>query len=285
MSSLTVAQTSLLALVLGLFAACSGLQIEAPPPKEEAERLYFDGVEYLREGAFLEAQQTFLESLKKPGYLQVTSLARLRLGDALFLQQKHQRAIEQYEAYARRHDGSPNIPYARFMVAKSHFRLIPADFWLLPPVYEMDLSAADKARYHLEAFIRRYPLSVYATEAAGLRDRCIDLQIAHHDYVIAFYRERKKWAGVVFRLHEVMRRFPVRGHTLANYQLLSEAYITLGWRKRALELNRAIAHRRTTRVGLMVRVGREVPPAAAAGGAPSRKPAIRGGGARAAALR
>ena len=39
----------------------------------------------------------------------------------------------------------------------------------------------------------------------------------------------------------------------------------------------AIAHRRTTRVGLVVPVGREVPPAAAAGGAPSRKPAICGG--------
>lgn len=228
---------------LALCIACSGLQLEAPRPKQEAERLYFDGVEYLREGAFLEAQQTFTEALKQPGYLEVTALARLRLGDAYYFQQKHERAIEQYEAYARRHDGSRNIPYARFMVAKSYYRMIPGDFWLLPPVYEMDLSAADKARYHLEAFIRRYPLSVYATEASKLRDKCIDLQMAHHSYVVRFYVERKKWLGAVYRLHELMQRFPIRGHSLAHYQTLAVAYEVLGWRRRALELNRAIAQR------------------------------------------
>ena len=232
-----------LLLCAGILVGCGGMQIDAPPPKQEAERLYFDGVEYLREGAFLEAQQTFVEALKKPGYLEVTSLSRLRLGDALYFQQKFQRAVEQYEAYARRHDGSANIPYARFMVAKSYYKLIPTDFWLLPPVYEMDLSAADKARYHLEAFIHRYPLSRYATEAAFLRDKCIDLQLSHHEYVVRFYIERRKWLGAVFRLHEVMRRFPIRGHTLANYKLLSRAYATLKWRRRTVELNRAIAQR------------------------------------------
>lgn len=224
-------------------AACSGLQVDAKAPSEKAERVYFDGMEYLAEGAFLEAQQTFTEALKLPGYLEVTALARLRLGDAYYFQHKFQRAIEQYEAYARRHDGSKNVPYARFMVAKSHFQLIPTEFWLLPPVHEMDLSAADKARYHIENFMRRYPLTSFASEAADLRDRCIDLQVSHHAYVVQFYVGRSKWLGAVFRLHQLMRLFPVRGHTLGNYQTLATAYETLGWRKRGLAIHRAIAQR------------------------------------------
>jgi outer membrane protein assembly factor BamD len=229
--------------LLLLASACAGTQIEATAPAEKAEGLYFDGMEYLREGAFLEAQQTFAEALKLPGYLQVTALARARLGDAYYFQYKYAQAIEHYESYARRHEGSTNVPYARFMVAKSYFQKIPTDFWLLPPVYEMDLSSADKARYHLEHFMRRFPLSVHATEASSLRDRCIDLQLAHHGYVVQFYVDRKKWIGAVFRLHEVMRKFPIRAHTLQNYKVLAIAYQTLGWRRRSLQINRAIAQR------------------------------------------
>jgi len=233
----------LLAAAVAVSACSSAPQNLVEPPRKAGERLYYDGVEYLREGAYLEAQNTFRECLKLPAYLQVTSLARLRLGDAYYHQNKFQRAIEQYESFARRHDGSPNVPYARYMIAASHYGQVPTDFWLLPPIYEMDLSSADKARYHLEHFIRRYPLSVYATEAAKLRGKTIDLQIAHHDYVIKFYTERKQWLGVIFRLHHVMRRFPRRGHSLANYVLLGAAYRTQGWRRRALELNQALASR------------------------------------------
>ena len=239
-------RVALCALLLGVtLGGCAHVDsLRAPKtPKEKGERLYFDGLEYLHGGGFLEAQAAFTECLKLPAYLQVTSLARLRLGDTYFYQRKFSRAIEQYETFARRHDGSSNVPYARFMVAKSHYGQVPTDFWLLPPIYEMDLSAADKARYHLEQFIGRYPLSVYATEAAQLREQAIDLQLAHHSYVIRFYTERKRWLGVVFRLHYVMEHFPRRGHSLANYVLLQGAYRRLDWRRRALELGRAIGRR------------------------------------------
>ncbi len=232
-----------IAIVALLTTACVGVGGQVVAPKTKGERLYFDGMEYLAEGAFLEAQQTFIDALKLPAYLQVTSLARLRLGDALFHQHKYERAVEQYESYARRHDGSSNVPYARFRIARSYFRMIPTEFWLLPPVFEMDLTSADKARYHLERFIRRYPLSPFATEAAKMRTACIDLQLAHHGYVIAFYAEREKWIGVVSRMHYVMKRFPINAHTPENYAVLAEAYRKLGWRRRALEMNQAIAQR------------------------------------------
>jgi len=227
---------------LSLVAACGGAPVKEAP-KSAAERLYLEGMEQLHSAAFLEAQQSFQQVLKMPAYLSVTAIARLRMADALYHQQRQDQAIEAYMGYARRHDGATNVPYARFMVAKSFFEMVPGDFWLLPPVYEMDLGAVDKARMRLERFIRRFPLSPYVAEAHALRDRCIALQLQQHAFVVSFYVERKRWLSVVFRLHHSMKAFPSRAHTLANYRLLAQAYENLGWRKRSLAMHKAISQR------------------------------------------
>ena len=238
---LTPSRALLLACLYGL-GACAGAPA-TESAQAAAERLYLEGMEQMQSAAFLEAQQSFQEVMKMPAYLSVTAIARLRLADALYHQQRNDQAIEAYMAYATRHDGASNVPYARFMVAKSFFEMVPSDFWLLPPVFEMDLSAVDKARARLERFVRRYPLSAYVTEAQALRDRCVALQLQQHAYVVRFYVERKQWLSVVFRLHHTMSEFPARAHTLANYQQLAQAYELLNWRGRALVLQQTITRR------------------------------------------
>ncbi len=230
-------------LLIGLLAPACGAAPVKEASKTTAERLYLEGMEQMHSAAFLEAVQSFQQVLKMPAYLSVTSIARLRMADALYHQQRHDQAIEAYMGYARRHDGDTNVPYARFMVAKAFFEMVPGDFWLLPPVYEMDLGAVDKARLRLERFIRRYPLSAYVAEANTLRDRCIALQLQQHAFVVRFYIEREKWLSVVFRLHHSMKAFPSRAHTVDNYQLLANAYERLGWRSRALAINKTIGQR------------------------------------------
>jgi len=208
-----------------------------------AEQAYFDGMEYLAGGGLLEAEQEFLKVIKMPSYLDLTALARLRLGDALFHQGKYDEAIDTYGAYAQRHDGSANVPYALFMMAKAHFELAPSDIWFMPPVYELDLSSVQQARVHLERFIRQFPRSRFVTEALQLRDRCIDVQWAHNQYVVDFYRDRKQWIGVVFRLHQAMQQFPTRSHKPETYATLGDAYRKLGWRARSIEVWEALASR------------------------------------------
>lgn len=232
----------LLAALLAATLGCAGAPV-AEPAGTAAERLYIEGLEQLREAAYLEAEQTFLKVLKMPAYLTVTATARLRLGDAYFHQQRYESAIEAYRGYVQRHDGSPDVPYAEFMVARSFYEMIPTDFWLLPPVHEMDISAADKARVRIEAFVRRYPLSSHVAQAQKLRDRCVELQLRQHAYVVTFYREREQWLGVVFRLHHTLLAFPARTHTLENYRLLAQGYQQLHWRKRAVAVLEAIVQR------------------------------------------
>lgn len=209
----------------------------------EAEQAYVDGMEHLSGGSLLEAETDFGKVLKAPSYLTLTSLARLRLADAYYHQQKYDEAIDTYLSFVQRHDGSPNVPYALFMVAKAHYEMAPSDLWIMPPAYELDLTPVATARTHLERFLKQFPKSRLATEAIQLREKCIDLQWANTDYVVKFYQKRKQWMGVVFRLHQAAQHFPTRAHTLSHYALLAEAYGHLGWRARAVEMWQAIAQR------------------------------------------
>lgn len=215
----------------------------AQPVGAEAEMLYFEGMEHLSGGSILEAEQELQKLSKMPSYVQLTALARLRLADAQYQARKYDAAIEAYHSFVQRHEGNENVPYAMFMIARSHYELAPSDLWILPPVYELDLGPVQTARTELERFVRTYPRSRFATEALLLRDRCIDLQYAHARYVVGFYLERKKWIGVAWRMHQAMQAFPDRAHTLEHYTILADTYEKLQWRGRAIELWQAIARR------------------------------------------
>ncbi len=226
---------------LALSACASTPQVKRPA--DAAEAMYIDGMQQMHSGNHLEAAQTFANVLKMPAYLTVTATARLRLGDALASQGKYEEAIEVFEGYLRRHEGSRDVAYAAWRVAECHAKMVPEEFWLMPPIREMDLSSADKARYHLERFVRTFPTAPYVAEALRLRDQMLDLELAQHRYVIDFYIKRQQPLGVAWRSHEMMRRFPLRAHTAYDYGRLAQAYEELHWRKRARDLQRIIARR------------------------------------------
>ncbi|HAN31988.1 MAG TPA: hypothetical protein DCQ06_10360 [Myxococcales bacterium] len=232
----------LVAAVLAV-TGCASTSTQVVQPKDKAEAAYIDGLKNFANANYLEAQRIFGDVVKMPAYLQVTKLARIRLADTLFAQSKYEQAVQVYQSFIRRHAGAADVTYARFRVAEAHFKMVPSEFWLLPPVYEMDLSSVERARYYLEAFIRRFPTSDLIAVAQTLRDECLALQLAQHRYVIDFYRGRKKPMGVIFRSHELMRRFPVRGHGRNDYLHLAQAYRELRWRRRELELRTVVTRR------------------------------------------
>ena len=223
-------------------AAC-GSSPQLTRPADAAEAMYIDGIQQLHSGNNLEAAQTFANVLKMPAYLTVTATARLRLGDALASQGKYEEAIEVFEGYLRRHEGTRDVAYAAWRVAECHSKMVPEEFWLMPPIREMDLTSADKARYHLERFVRTFPTAPYVAEALRLRDQMLELELAQHRYVIDFYIKREQPLGVAWRSHEMMRRFPLRAHTAYDYGRLAQAYDDLHWRKRARDMHRIIARR------------------------------------------
>jgi outer membrane protein assembly factor BamD (BamD/ComL family) len=67
------------------------------------------------------------------------------------------------------------------MVGVAYFEQIPSDLFFLPPPYERDRAALDKARSELMIFVETIPRSRFLEDARQKLSRVIDLQFAYND--------------------------------------------------------------------------------------------------------
>ena len=69
-------------------AACGAKNVHLKTPDEIAKASYLQGMEELADGNYTEAILIFQKVRRSPGYLRYVALSQLRIGDALFLQEK-----------------------------------------------------------------------------------------------------------------------------------------------------------------------------------------------------
>ena len=62
------------------------------------------------------------------------ALAKLRLGDALFYQDRYAEATEVFRGFTNQYKSDPNLPYARFKVAQCYYERIPGEWFPAPPI-------------------------------------------------------------------------------------------------------------------------------------------------------
>jgi outer membrane protein assembly factor BamD len=111
--------------------------------------------------------------------------------------------------------------------------MMPGDWWLLPPSYEKDQSAAQDAHRELASFLRKYPKSPFVPKAkkklAGVARR-----LARHEwYVARFYWDRGKPMGTVLRLRTLTEKYSGVGFDEEALWLLGKAYVKVQMPQRA----------------------------------------------------
>lgn len=190
----------------------------------EAQGRYFEGMEELTDGNYTEAILIFQTVRQSPGYIKYGSLALLRIGDALFLQEKFDAAVEKYREFIKQYAGDPNVGYARFRIGHAFYEQIPSDWFLAPPSYERQQTALGQATNALRRFVSLYPTHRLVGHAQTMLDECEGQLYAHELYVARFYRRRAKPAGVAQRLETAFRKYPERAATEDNYLMLAKAY-------------------------------------------------------------
>jgi outer membrane protein assembly factor BamD len=215
----------LLALVvLTMMPACATDQSGEKSITARARDRYISGMDELLSGNYTEAILHFQEVSKNPGYVKYAALSRLRIGDALFQQEKYDSAIQVYRAFLKQYDGNPNTGYAQFMVGHAFHAQIPSDWWLAPPSSEREQAHLVYAENALRRFVDMYPAHRLVPKARRLLDDCERRLFEHEMYVVRFYRTRQKPAAVVLRLEGAFRRFPTMVVTEQNYLILAKAY-------------------------------------------------------------
>ena len=113
-------------LLVGGSYGCADQGNGSPAAKDTVRRLYYEAMIELQDGNYLQATQLFNRVARSPRYIRYAPLARLRVGDALYLQGRYEEAIEVYRAFMAQYESNANMPYARFRIASAYFYRIPS---------------------------------------------------------------------------------------------------------------------------------------------------------------
>lgn len=200
-------------LLLGVVALGMPVGCALPGPatttaEETARRSYYEAMEELVAGNYVHATQLFQKVSRSPSYIRHAALARLRMGDALFLQQHFEEAIEAYRGFVSQYGSNPNLPYARYRIAICYFRRIPGQWIIVPPRHEKDQSMTRQAVRELEGFVRTFPTSSFAEDAKAKLAEARRILLTHELYVADYYAKQERWLAVAWRLDAAIRDYP-----------------------------------------------------------------------------
>lgn len=240
-----------LALFSGLLLACSGSTISGPAVpggstrySKDAESNYKLGMARMEDSLFQEAIKYFTFVKDRFPYSKYAALSDLRIADAHFLAREYTEAIDQYKRFIRLHPSHDEVPYATFKIGVGYYKQLPADWFLVPPSYEKDLTAVEEALKALEGYRKAYPDHKNNAEADELIAKCKRKLADHELYVARFYEKREKWNAVIGRLEVMRQSYLGVGLDREIYAGLTNAYYQIGEQEKAcsvLEQFKAVA--------------------------------------------
>ena len=225
-------------LVIALAPTVSGCASDSGAKQQQT---YADAAQNLYEGAqknlekknYLDAINQFNTLRNRFPYSKYAPLAELRIGDAYFAQDSFATAVQQYRGFVQLHPTHPEVPYAEWRVAEAFYKLMPDDWWILPPAYERNLSKTRDAARELQRFVDRYPNSEYTAGAKKRLARSRRMLADYEMYVAKFYLDRDNPRAASMRLRYLLEHYSGLGLDPQALFLLARAYIELGEMPRA----------------------------------------------------
>ncbi|TNF27973.1 MAG: outer membrane protein assembly factor BamD [Deltaproteobacteria bacterium] len=226
---LRVALVALFAwLGVGVSACASGDRVASEGISDTARRAYYEGMQELVDGNYIAATQLFQNVARSPRYVRYAALARLRIGDALYLQDRYQEATEIYRSFTSQYKSDPNLPYARFQVAACYYNRVPSEWFASPPAHEMDQTLTFQAEAELKGFLDTFPTSRFAPDArkmlAEVRQMLFDSELFAAD----FYAAKGRYRAVAWRLDRAIDNYPELGLEESLVWRMADAYAKSG---------------------------------------------------------
>lgn len=216
-------------LCLAAATACAGEQKAASSPlhySENAKRAYDEALVAYFDRDWELANQLFGEVKRKYGYSRYARLAELRLADIAYRQDKFAEAVGMYKSFVSDYPNDPEVPYARYKIAKSEFVESGASI-LLPPLEERDLSNVRDAHVALRALVADYPESEHATELNYMLQVVTGLLARHELYVARFYLNRDNFEAAVARCEYSLQNYQDSGLEPEALVLVGETYLKM----------------------------------------------------------
>ncbi|HYP88014.1 MAG TPA: outer membrane protein assembly factor BamD [Polyangiaceae bacterium] len=184
--------------------------------------------------------ELFSEIKRKYAYSRYARLAELRLADASYNQEKFAEAISGYKEFVHDHPNDPEVPYARYRVAKGEFDSVSQSI-MLPPLEERDLASVNDALATLRNYLSDYPSSEHSEELHYMLDMVLGLLARHELYVARYYLNSGRFDAAVMRCEYALKSLKQSGLEPEGLVLLGEIYLKQKRKKDARDvLNRLL---------------------------------------------
>ena len=196
---------------------------------------YTKGVKELETKDWIAAAKYFTFVKARFPYSKYAVLSELRIADAEFGAGHSLQAIDSYKMFIKFHPTHEMVQngYCSFRIGESYVKMLPGDWWLLPPSHEKDQSATYDASRVLAKFSKRFPNSPYRKRAVKMLSK-VNHRLAKHEwYVATFYWDRGKHMATVLRLRRLLDRYSGTGFDGDALWLLGRAYIRVDMKARA----------------------------------------------------
>ncbi len=200
-----------------------------------AQQNYTKGLDQLKRKDWISAAKYFSFIKARFPYSKFAVLAELRLADAEFGAEHYLNAIDAYKLFIKFHPTHEMVTngYANFRIGEAFYKMLPGDWWILPPSYEKDQSATYDAERELRRFVRQHPKSPFTPRANTMLTKVSKKLAAHEWYVARFYWERNKPMGTVLRLRRLLDHYAGAGYDADAMWLLGKAYVKVKMPDRA----------------------------------------------------
>jgi outer membrane protein assembly factor BamD len=202
---------------------------------DDARREYEAALEAYEDKNWELSDELFNEVKRKYAYSRYARLAELRLADANFQQEKFAEAISGYKEFVHDHPNDPEVPYARYRIAKGEYDSVSQSV-MLPPLEERDLASVNDALTTLRSYLADYPKSEHAEELRYMLDVVLGLLARHELYVARYYLAEGKFDAAIARCEYALRTFKSSGLEPEGMVLLGEIYLKQKRKKDAREV-------------------------------------------------
>ena len=194
---------------------------------DNARLAYSEALDEFYDDNCLEAEPMLRNVRREFPYTRFAALAELRLADCMFREHKYVEAIQAYRQFTRYRPSHVEIPYARYMVARSNFEQIPSEWLLSPPAHERDQHYAQESLRLIRRFLLDYPEDTLVRPAKRMADKALAQLARHEFYVASFYVGRTHLLAAVGRLRTLLRSYPGTELEPEALYLLGETYLDL----------------------------------------------------------
>ncbi len=188
---------------------------------ENAKRDYEKAMRALEEKNWEQVEPLFNEVRKNYSYSRYARLAELRIADAQYRQDKLPEAISGYRSFLHDYPNDPEVPYARFQIARAEYDSVSLSPFL-PPLEERDLTSVNDALATIRGYLADYPNSEHTEELRYMLEVVLGLLARHELYVARYYLSRDRFDAAAARVDHAVTAFPRSGLEAEGLLLLAE---------------------------------------------------------------